>query len=283
MLGRASRSQGMDSSSTPAGRRVLLLALLLGAITALFTVLWLGAQERGASGGDAARAAPLANVVVAREPIAAGTRIQATMLEVKRLPVSAVGDTAIDRSELATGKIARLPLEAGEQVLASRLVGAAVEVGSGLAFSVPAGMRAISIPLTEVAGAGGLVVPGDRVDVLLATTLRMLRPPEQRVPNDPNAEQPAVVTVLQNALVLAVGQQHTPPAIDGRDAATLRASTAEAQPGAGSATLAVTPEQAQQIFLAASQGRLGLALRSFGDEAGANVQPDTTIRTAGAR
>ena len=127
-------------------------------------------------------------------------------------------------------------------------------------------MRAISVPFSEVMGAGGLVLAGDRVDVLVSTQFEKLFGPDEDVPADEDGGRPIVVTVLQDVLVLSVGQAYAPATDASLDPATQRRDTATEQPNARSVTLAVTPGQAQQIFFATQQGTLGLAMRSFGDD-----------------
>src|SRR5690606_20427156 len=126
---------------------------------------------------------------------------------------------------------------------------------------------------------GGLIVPGDRVDVLAAVDWRRLDPAttrETRASNSLTDEfgQPiadgiiqhgAVLTILQDTLVLAIGQTVSAAPAVSRDQGTQRADEGEPQPQAASVTLAVSPEQAQTLFMAVMEGSIGLALRPFGD------------------
>ncbi|MQA00173.1 MAG: hypothetical protein GEU80_12755 [Dehalococcoidia bacterium] len=94
---------------------------------------------------------------------------------------------------------------------------------------------------------------------------------------DTDAGHPTVVTLLQDVLVLAVGQEFTPAVDEGRDPSTLRTEGAEAQPAAGSVTLAINSTQAQKLFMATQEGTLGLALRPFGDESQAALTPELKL------
>ncbi len=129
---------------------------------------------------------------------------------------------------------------------------------------------------SEVMGAGGLVVPGDRVDVLVATQYERLLGPGEQLPAGIDGAHPTVLTVLQNMLVLAIGQEFT-AAGSADDAADTRADGVDAQPGAGSITLAVTQDEAQLLFLATQEGTLGLALRQFGDGSEGVLAPAFTL------
>ena len=136
----------------------------------------------------------------------------------------------------------------------------------------------MSVPFSEVMGAGGLVVPGDRVDIMVHTQYEKLFGPEDTIPTGEGGRA-IVVTVLQDVLVLAVGQSFTSATDAGRDPATLRSETAEAQPSARSVTLAVTPAQAQKMFFASQEGRLGLAMRAFGDESVSVLTPEFKLES----
>ncbi len=258
------------------GGLILALAVGLGLGTAALTLVWLNSQDDGpaavVTSEDGGLQIAQDLVVVAREEIPAGTEVTAAMVELAGVARGSAPVEALTDMSDAVGQVARYPLVRGEQVLSSDLVDETT--GDGLAFSVPPGMRAVSVAFSEVMGAGGLVVAGDRVDVLVATTYEKLFGPGDVISPVDSEGHPMVITVLQNMLVLAVGQQFTPAVDDERDPATLRPEGALPQPGARSVTLAVTPEQTQLLFMAAGQGRLGLALRAFGDEAETVLQPE---------
>jgi pilus assembly protein CpaB len=261
------------------GGGLMLLATLLGVATAAAAFVWLDTQRTDADMQVAAALAPQGDtepVVVVRVPVPAGVPIAREMVELRDVPVSAILPGAFRDIDEVTRRVTRYPLVEGEQILPSRIVSNEAEAATGLAFAVPAGMRGLSVPVSEVSGAGGLIVPGDRVDVLVSTQYGKLFGPFELVTTDETKDvrdHPAVITVLQDVLVLAVGQQTTPPADTERDPATLRVEDVEAQPQAASATLAVTPEQAQMLFMASQQGVLGLSLRSFGQTTTTSLDP----------
>jgi pilus assembly protein CpaB len=127
-----------------------------------------------------------------------------------------------------------IPISKGEFILPNRL--AAENAGAGLPSLIPPGMRAVSVRVNEVVSVAGFVTPGTRVDVLLTGT-----------PTGAGEEQ--TTTVLQNVAVLASG--HT----------LERTSSGEAQ-NTAVITLLVTPDDAQRLTLASSQGHIQLALRN---------------------
>ncbi len=119
----------------------------------------------------------------------------------------------------------------------------------GLPIVIPEGMRAITVPVNEVVGVAGFVVTGTRVDIVL-------------IINAPNGGDMVSKTILQNVEVLAVAQNYQP--------------NPEGEPAVVSvATLLLSPEDAERLILATSQGRIQLTLRNMID-----VQ---TVRTAGVR
>jgi pilus assembly protein CpaB len=258
------RIQGLTISR--GNRGLLILALITGLVAAIVVFV---ALNQGGGGSDNAKPGSAVTttsaVVVAKSDIAAGTEITAGMVEVIEAPDSLLVRDAFTSTQLVVGETARYPIAAGEQVTRAR-VGPNTE-GDGLAFVVPAGMRAIAVKVDEITGVGGLILPGDRADVIAVIS-------DQAGVND------RVVTVLQDVEVLAVAQsaQEPVPAADEEAAAqaeTDGASTtsgqlpedAEPQPSARTVTLALTPEQVQLLTLVQEKGSVYLSLRRFGDKA----------------
>ncbi len=111
--------------------------------------------------------------------------------------------------------------------------------GAGLPPSIPAGMRAMSVKVDEVIGVAGFVVPGTRVD--LVVTLR----------GKGETEESMSRTVLSNVLVLTAGTRFDQE----------QAKDGKAQPSSV-VTLAVSPNDAEKVALASSEGKISLALRN---------------------
>ncbi len=138
-----------------------------------------------------------------------------------------------------SGSVARAPLLSGEPVTAQKLVKAGE--GGVLAAILPAGMRAISTRIKEETSAGRLILPNDHVDVIL-TQRRRGRGGEQHVSD----------TLFRNVRVLAIGQL-----IEAREGKKLAEGN--------TATLELTPQQAEELAAANSRGEISLALRSIAD------------------
>ena len=162
-----------------------------------------------------------------------------------------------DRPEAANqlvGSIARAPFITGEPIREQKLVKAD---GSGfMAAILPAGMRAISTEISPETGAGGFILPNDRVDVILS----------KRDKNPARAGSADLISseiILYNIRVLAIDQ--APKEKDGQNTVVGR-----------TATLELKPEQAETLTRARQSGSLALALRSIADvnatEPGTNNQ-----------
>jgi pilus assembly protein CpaB len=122
----------------------------------------------------------------------------------------------------------------GESVLETRL--APKGAGAGLATLIPKGMRAAAVKVDEVVGLAGFVVPGMRVDVLMAGANDQRSTPESK-------------TILQNIEVLSAGQTFQ------RDAEGKPVTTQVVN-------LLVTPEQAESLNVASTQSHIQLVLRN---------------------
>jgi pilus assembly protein CpaB len=126
---------------------------------------------------------------------------------------------------------------ANEPILESRLAGE----GAGLTVRLEAGKRALAVRVDEIIGVSGFIVPDDRVDIILTTT-----------PLGANQDAKISKIVLQNKRVLSVAQSTEQK--DGKPQL------------ARSITLEVTPEEAEKLSLASSEGQIVMALRGLGDE-----------------
>jgi pilus assembly protein CpaB len=245
-------------------RFMLITAVLFAAIAGalVFVVL------QSAGGGDGGSVAATAPVVVASRDVPANTRLTADMLDVRSLPVEAVVDGGYATTDALVGRATRFPLVKGEQLAPSKVALDAVEDEDDLARVLPTGKRGFAVEVTETTGVGGLLLPGNAVDVIA-------------VFGGGIAGIDKAVTILQDIEVLSVAQeaQEPVPAVadasedgaTGEGAATAEAvygrrpDDAELQPGARTVTLAVTPSEAQLLAIAQTNGTLWLSLRPFDD------------------
>lgn len=232
---------------------MLIGALLFAAIAAV--LVFVALQSSG--GGDSSPAAG-ATVVVAARDLPANTTLSPDMLTVASISSDAVVQGAYTSVEALSGTALRFPVAQGEQITPLKVGLNAIDDEHDLALVVPAGHRAFAVDVSEVTGVGGLLLPGNTVDVIA-------------VFDETATGEDKAVTLLQNVAVLAVAQEaqepvapSAEPASDGVDSGR-RPEDVEAQPDARTVTLAVTPEQAQQLALAQENGRLWLSLRPAGE------------------
>jgi pilus assembly protein CpaB len=180
-------------------------------------------------------------VVVAVREIPPGTAIQPEDVSLVPLPVRPEGSFTATTD--LVGKSPSLAIAAGEPPVQKHFL-----PGSSLSRAIRPGERAIAVKVDEVIGSGGLVQPGDYVDVLL-----YLRGGSQELPRS------SAQLVLRHARVLAYGET------------MIGAASSEGARDAGgrSAVLAVPLEESASLMLAASAGTLRLAV--YGAEEGQAV------------
>ncbi len=229
---------------------ILVAAIILG-------LLAVAGVQGVLSGRNASQASNVAmtTVVIARKPLEFGNELAADSLEERQWPADAVPEGAFAKIEEVVGAERRVALRSiavGEPVLKEKVSG----FGGRAALSqvIADGYRAVAVRVTDVSGAGGFILPGDRVDILLTIS--------------PTSEKLDTITniLLENIRVLAIDQE--------ADESTGGAIVAKA------ATLEVMPEDAQRIALASTIGTLSLSLRNMlalADESAAKA-PGKPIR-----
>ncbi|MDI1281096.1 Flp pilus assembly protein CpaB [Brevundimonas sp.] len=172
-------------------------------------------------------------------------------------PEGAVASVTRAASDLATGgakgdyvgSVVREPILAGEPIVGRKIVRAG-DSGYMAAYLEP-GMRAMAIRVTVETAAGGFILPGDRVDVLLTRETNL----SNAGTSEGDRSKFTSATVMQNVKVLAIDQ-------------STRAGDDEQAVVGATATLELGPRDAESLALAKSEGELSLVLRSYADTAG---------------
>ena len=239
--------------------RFALLTIVCGILSA---VLVYAAIARNGGAKGTASAETTAATVIAAVDIPARTEITAEMVELRDVPVSGRAAMALSSIDDVVGKVTRYPVVLDDQLTLSKVVSVdGSENVDSLAFVVPDGKRAISISADQVLSAGGLVLPGDYVDIM--GVLSGTKPDGSEVDNY------VVKTILQNLQVLAVAQTIADAPAGGEATASdgQKGSSSESKPNpeATTLTILVSPEQAQTLFLAESNGTLRAVVRGYGD------------------
>ena len=190
-----------------------------------------------------------AEVLVAKADIPMGTTITPGSVAWEAWPAGTASGNFIRQSDrpnavnTLTGSIARYPFIAGEPIREAKLVDAK---GSGfMAAILPPGMRAVSTQISPETGAGGFILPNDHVDVILT---RRDRDAEKATGSEVQTSE----TILGNVRVLAIDQ-------------SVEEKNGQKVVVGRTATLEVTPRQAETLVLSKQIGTLSLALRSIAD------------------
>src|SRR5574340_435156 len=188
-----------------------------------------------------------APVVVAMQDLPEGALIVKEDVQPNQWPVPTIPAGAFATVDSVVGRVTRVPVFKGEPIVPGRL--APSGTGPGLEVKITPGKRAMAIRINDVAGISGLIQPNSRVDVMV--TMR----------NGPGEKQEISKLFMENMRVLSVGTQVQ----RGPDGKPINATTA---------TLEVTPEEAERLAAATNQGSIQLVLRGYGD-------PDS-VKTTGA-
>ena len=203
------------------------IALALGAFVSL--VVYRNLQSRAGS------KTPLGeDVVIAADDLQVGTKIDDKDIRVVHFPSADLPDGRFRQKTKVVGRGVVLPIAKGEFILQNKLAGE--NAGYGLPSLIPPGMRAVSVRVNDTTSVSGFVLPGTRVDVLLTGN-----------PQGSNEQQTG--TVLENVAVIATGQR-------------LERNSAGEPQSAPVVTLLVSPDDAERLTLASSQGHIQLALRN---------------------
>jgi pilus assembly protein CpaB len=239
---------------------VLIIALGAGGVAAYLAS---GYDNKSVPAETAAQLQTV-DVLVAKSDIGLGQSVTPDDLQWQTWPAATASNSFIRRNErpdAATqiaGWIARAPFIAGEPIREPKLVKAD---GSGfMAAILPTGMRAISTEISPETGAGGFILPNDRVDVILS---KREKNPDRSGPDVVNSE-----IILSNVRVLAIDQ--APKEKDGQNAVVGK-----------TVTLELKPEQAETLARARQSGTLALALRSIADVNMVENRADDQVRKRG--
>ncbi len=246
-------------------------------------------------------ARPMAKVLVAARDLAPGQRLTDADLEWKDWPVDEVnpafitdGSVALPQAQAAAegeaakpaeqtegavarvtraaeeltgggaktdyfGSVVREPILAGEPIVGRKIVRAG-DSGYMAAYLEP-GMRAMSIAVSTETAAGGFILPGDRVDVIVTVEL------DSSSDEDANRAKFLSRLVLQNVKVLAIDQ-------------STRAEDDQQAVVGATATLEIAPGDTETLALAKAAGILSLTLRSYADTAGPSGRVGSVARAA---
>lgn len=240
---------------------VLVAAAFAAGLAALLMRGLLGGGTEKSVASQAPVQMPTTEVMVASNNITAGEPLTPASVRWQTWPKSSLDGTLIthdaspDLAATVTGTVARTSMIAGEPITEAKFVHAGA--AGFLAAKLTPGMRAISISISTESGAGGFILPNDRVDILMTTQI------------SDSPRRSATRTLLHDIRVLAVDQTAT----QDKDQKVVVAKTA---------TLELTPRQTETVERAAASGTLSLSLRALGDTAANAANTAKTVAAANA-
>jgi pilus assembly protein CpaB len=251
-------------------RIAILAAAAVAAILLAFMVRGMMSPGAPTETAAPAEAAPMAQVLVAKQDLPIGTRITPAMIGWQAWPLEALSPSFITDGATATpaaegadkvaqkasqvaadtlgaspmqafdGAIVREAMAAGEPIVARKVIRGGE--GGYMSVVLAAGMRAVSVPVSADTAAGGFILPGDRVDVLQSR-------------ETPDGSGRVTETLMRNLRVLAIDQS-TEPA---EDANTMIG---------GVVTLEAPASDVEVLVRGKAEGEMILVLRPFTDVGG---------------
>ena len=249
-------------------RLILIIGVVLGLVAVLLTKAYLDKQrvmlaEEAKKKVESIKTDLQTNqtaVLVAKQDIPRGAAIAPEALEVKIIPNQFVQPQAVTSIDRVGGMVTIAPVSAGEQVTLSKLSHPRQAGGGGLSGLTPAGKRAITIQVDNLASLVGMIKPGDYVDIITMMNMPVQNPQGQQV------NQITVLPLFQNVLILAVGQDTGGVVMDEQG----RYRKEERREASPFITIALSPQEANLMAFVQEQGKLRLVLRSPADS---QVQP----------
>lgn len=226
-------------------RTRLLAGLAAAILIAFFLSVFVYRQLKNAA---VVRPAATQKIVVAAEPLQIGTRVDASNLKLIPWPEGQPVAGMFTRIQDCTNRALITAVAENEPILNAKLAPAAA--GAGLPAVIPEGMRAVSIAVNQVIGVAGFVIPDTMVDVLVTGQLEGGRGGTDNITR----------TILENVRVLAAGQKVE--------------QDPNGKPQTVSViTLLVSPEDADKLTMASTEGKIQLALRNTVDTKMADPPP----------
>jgi pilus assembly protein CpaB len=253
------------------------LAVLAGVLVFALLANVGGGDDKTSSASDGDT-----QVLVAKQTINPGTEVTEDMFELVNFDSKYVVQDAVDDPKALVGQTASTKILEGAQISTQQFVGGASDTfDKQLTFKVPDGMRAYSMSVGEETAVGGLLVPSDRVDIIVRYTTKASPSAQFRdLHIEVFAENVEVLaraqTDVEGVSVLDPEANPTETAATTNDEGVVRRpEEIDADPGAATITLALTPQQVLELgkYAILDDGEVSIALRKFGDDAPSGTTP----------
>src|SRR4051794_24180004 len=229
--------------------RQKMLMIFVGAWVSAALLTWLVYAKAAGP-----RTEKLSDVIAASRDMPAGTKLKKSDLKHIKIAEKDLPKLAITEEAAALDQILLHPINSNETFAKNKF--ASMGGAEGLSATIEAGKRAVSVPVTDASGAGGLIQPRSHVDVLFTRTGSM--------------REALTTTILQDVIVLSIGRlTEAGQTLDPK----------ATRPQTQAATLLVTPDEAKKLELAKNQGKISLALRNPLDKSVAENSEAATAET----
>ncbi|MFH1355009.1 MAG: Flp pilus assembly protein CpaB [Candidatus Omnitrophota bacterium] len=261
-------------------RLIIVIGVILALIAVSMTKVYLDQQRRIIEEQEKRRIAKMQGdlipVLVTTRNVPKGVEIKSDSIEVKMMPSAQAKERAATSLSRVSDMVTTVSIPKGEQITLDKLQElpkAQKEVnrepvGGSLAARTPIGKRAITTSVDHIGSVGGMIRPGDYVDVLVVVT--------ESVPT-PGGKQASQITssfpLFQNVLVLAVGRDLNPSEPEGAVIFREKGKTTQQASSSSIITLALSPQEANVLAFVQEQAKIRLTLRSPAD---AKTQPFQT-------
>jgi pilus assembly protein CpaB len=240
----------------PKQRLVLILGTVLALITAFLVKAWMDQQRDIIADQVKMQAAQqqekFMSVLFAKKEIPAGSPVDAGFVEMKSVPERQVLPQSVTSLDRIQGMVAIADIFQGEPVTITKL--AYPKTASGLADVTPVGRRAITISVDNIASLGGMVKPGDYVDVIVLISVPV------QLPDGKQMNDNRVIPLFQNIEVLAVGQSTV--SAERKLGRYVQESKEETGSRSPLITLSLTPKEAGILAYISESGKIRLVLRN---------------------
>ncbi|MBZ5553864.1 MAG: Flp pilus assembly protein CpaB [Acidobacteriia bacterium] len=248
----------------------VLMSLLLAVVAVILVAVYLNTREAALL-----ELATPRDAVVATDDILANTPIDESQVKLAKIPQKYLQPGPLSDLRLVIGQVSTVPVLKGSQISGTQL--SSYGRGTGLAFKVPRGKRAVTVAVNDINGVATLVQPGNYVDIVALVKFGSFPANAMANPMSIAANQQSqAMTLFQNVLVLATGRD-TGEAfnLSGQERTQAKQRLEQygqtGNPGKAdttgvaytSVTFAMTPENAQDLILAQNIGDLTLVLRSY--------------------
>jgi pilus assembly protein CpaB len=213
-------------------------AVFLALLVSVFTYGWLQKKTN-----IQAKTVEVQQVVTAARDVAWGTVLNGDMLKTAPFLRKSLPPGCFTEISAIQGRTVLYPVKAGEPVFESKLAPTTLKTG-GVGAIISPQKRAMAVKVDKVIGVSGFVHPGNRVDVLVTLPKRG---------EQDGVTLPVTKTVLENLLVLATGVELEK---GGKQEKAVQVDVI---------TVEVTPEEAERLALAVTEGKIQMALRNVLD------------------